>query len=113
MTTSDDSGTSGTPASGAEEDRTGGVVGQAEELEEAQTVAADVTSPGEPLSRGENAPSSGPYDGPGPGTASGTPLAGTGAPSSEPVYPDGADVPAAAESPSEEDADPTEPGGRG
>jgi hypothetical protein len=100
MTTSDDSGTSGTPASG-------------EELEEAQTVAADVTSPGEPLSRGQNAPSSGPYDGPGPGTASGAPLAGTGAPSSEPVYPDGADVPAAADSPSEEDADPTEPGGRG
>jgi hypothetical protein len=56
--------------------------------------AADVTSPGDPLSAGAAAPSSGPVFDPstqGHGTASGTPLAGTGAPESEPVYPAGSE----------------------
>jgi len=58
-------------------------------------VAADVTSPGDPGSYGAGAPSSGQIGDPGTqghGTASGDPLAGTGRPASEPVYPGGADV---------------------
>ena len=56
--------------------------------------AADVTSPGDPLSGGLNAPSSGPISGPetqGAGTATGDPLAGVDAPISDPVYPEGSD----------------------
>ena len=55
-------------------------------------VAADVTSPGEPLTTGLAAPSSGPvYDTEtqGHGTATGDPLAGTGTPATDPVYPSG------------------------
>jgi hypothetical protein len=54
--------------------------------------AADVTSPGEPLSAGRDAaPSSSFTDTGEGGTAAGDPLAGTGTPDSEPVVPDGAD----------------------
>ena len=58
--------------------------------------AADVTSPGEPLSAGREAPSSGSFGGDtadteDTGTAAGDPLAGTGTPSEPPVYPDGSD----------------------
>jgi hypothetical protein len=56
---------------------------------------ADVTSPGDPLSTGYDAPSSGAIGDPstqGHGTATGDPLAGTGRPATEPVYPGGADV---------------------
>jgi hypothetical protein len=59
--------------------------------DDAPTVAADVTSPGEPLTEGRDAPSSGPLHGTGGGTASGTPLAGTGSPPEDPVHPDGSD----------------------
>ena len=58
-------------------------------------VAADVTSPGQPLSSGYAAPSSGPIADPstqGHGTASGDPLAGVGLPDSEPVYPGGGEA---------------------
>ena len=53
-------------------------------------LAADVTSPGEPLSTGLAAPSSGAVYDPstqGHGTATGDPLAGTGTPATDPVYP--------------------------
>jgi gas vesicle protein len=56
--------------------------------------AADVTSPGRPLTSGYAAPSSGPITDTSTqahGTASGEPLAGTGSPVSEPVYPGGAE----------------------
>ena len=58
--------------------------------------AADVTSPGEPLTTGRDAPSSGSFGGEtsdteDTGTAAGDPLAGTGTPSEDPVYPDGSD----------------------
>jgi len=55
-------------------------------------VAADVTSPGDPLTTGAAAPSSGAVRDvttQGHGTASGEPLAGTGTPESDPVYPAG------------------------
>ena len=55
-------------------------------------LAADVTSPGEPLSTGLAAPSSGAVYDPstqGHGTATGDPLAGTGTPATDPVYPTG------------------------
>jgi hypothetical protein len=55
-------------------------------------LAADVTSPGQPLSTGMAAPSSGAvYDTStqGHGTATGDPLAGTGTPATDPVYPAG------------------------
>jgi len=47
-----------------------------------QTYAADVTSPGDPLTTGAEAPSSGPAPGttPSAGTSAGSPLAGTGTP---------------------------------
>ena len=56
--------------------------------------AADVTSPGEPLSTGREAPSSGSFGGDTAdteegGTSAGDPLAGTGTPEEPPVYPDG------------------------
>jgi hypothetical protein len=54
--------------------------------------ASDVTSPGQPLSTGYAAPSSGPVldtSTQAHGTASGEPLAGTGTPQSQPVYPGG------------------------
>ena len=56
--------------------------------------AADVTSPGQPLSSGYAAPSSGPVSDPltqGRGTASGDPLAGVATPETPPVYPGGAE----------------------
>ena len=58
--------------------------------------AADVTSPGDPLTTGRDAPSSGSFGGDttdteDAGTAAGDPLAGTGTPSEPPVYPDGSD----------------------
>jgi hypothetical protein len=56
--------------------------------------AADVTSPGQPLSSGYAAPSSGPISDTSTqahGTASGEPLAGLGTPQSDPVYPGGAE----------------------
>jgi hypothetical protein len=58
--------------------------------------AADVTSPGDPLSTGREAPSSGSFgadteDSEDTGTAAGDPLAGTGTPEEPPVYPDGSD----------------------
>jgi hypothetical protein len=58
------------------------------------TYQADVTSPGAPLSTGYAAPSSGPFDHgvERPGTATGDPLAGTGRPTDQPVYPGGSDV---------------------
>src|SRR3954468_10783456 len=55
-------------------------------------VAADVTSPGDPLTTGAAAPSSGPVSDVSTqahGTASGEPLAGTGSPETDPVYPAG------------------------
>jgi len=60
------------------------------------TPAADVTSPGDPLSTGRDAPSSGSFGGAtedteNTGTAAGDPLAGTGTPEEPPVYPDGSD----------------------
>jgi gas vesicle protein len=58
-------------------------------------LAADVTSPGEPLTTGLAAPSSGPvYDTgtQGHGTATGDPLAGTGTPVTDPVYPAGTET---------------------
>jgi len=54
--------------------------------------AADVSSPGQPLSSGYAAPSSGPVSDPltqGRGTASGDPLAGVATPETPPVYPGG------------------------
>ena len=59
--------------------------------------AADVTSPGDPLTTGRSAPSSGSFgddttDTEDTGTAVGDPLAGTGTPDEPPVYPDGSDV---------------------
>jgi vacuolar-type H+-ATPase subunit E/Vma4 len=57
-------------------------------------LAADVTSPGEPLSTGMAAPSSGAVYDPstqGHGTATGDPLAGTGTPATDPVYPAGSE----------------------
>ena len=57
--------------------------------------AADVTSPGEPLSTGRDAPSSGSFrettDTEPTGTAAGDPLAGVGTPDEPPVRPDGSD----------------------
>ncbi len=79
-----------------------------------QTYAADVTSPGEPYSRGAAAGSSGAYDDPTlspSGTAAGDPLAGTGAPDNDPVYPGGADVSTNAD-PSTTWTDTSEQGGR-
>jgi hypothetical protein len=55
-------------------------------------IAADVTSPGQPLSSGYAAPSSGAVYDPstqGHGTATGDPLAGVGTPETDPVYPTG------------------------
>jgi hypothetical protein len=55
-------------------------------------LTADVTSPGEPLTTGMAAPSSGAVYDPstqGHGTATGDPLAGTGTPATDPVYPTG------------------------
>jgi hypothetical protein len=54
---------------------------------------ADVTSPADPLTTGLDAPSSGPVTGTGTtsGTAYGDPLAGTGQPIDDPVYPAGTD----------------------
>ena len=59
--------------------------------------AADVTSPGDPLSTGRNAPSSGSFgsdtsDVEDTGTAAGDPLAGTGTPEEPPVYPEGSEI---------------------
>jgi len=57
-------------------------------------VAADVTSPGDPLTSGYDAPSSGPVTDTstqGHGTATGEPLAGLGEPTTQPVYPGGAE----------------------
>ena len=59
--------------------------------------AADVTSPGHPLSSGGDAPSSGSFGGDtgdteDTGTAAGNPLAGTGTPQEPPVYPEGSDI---------------------
>jgi hypothetical protein len=103
MTTADGTGSNDTP--GSDE---GGNAPQ-----ETQGVAADVTSPGEPLTQGEDAPTSGPLSsGHGGGTAAGRPVAGIDSPSSEPVYPEGSDESDGAASASE-DADPAEPGGRG
>jgi hypothetical protein len=54
--------------------------------------ASDVTSPGDPLSTGRAAGTSGPISDPATqayGTASGDPLAGVGTPDTEPVYPGG------------------------
>ena len=58
--------------------------------------AADVTSPGDPLTTGRDAPSSGSFGGDtsdteDAGTAAGDPLAGTGTPQEPPVYPDGSE----------------------
>ncbi len=64
------------------------------DLEEHTPRAADVTSPGEPLSAGRDAVPSSSFldtDVDERGTAAGDPLAGTGTPDSEPVIPDGAD----------------------
>jgi hypothetical protein len=58
-------------------------------------VAADVTSPGDPLTTGAAAPSSGPVSDVSNqthGTASGEPLAGTGRPDTDPVYPAGSGI---------------------
>ncbi len=59
--------------------------------------AADVTSPGDPLTTGGDAPSSGSFgsdtnDTEDAGTAAGNPLAGTGTPEEPPVYPEGSDI---------------------
>lgn len=59
--------------------------------------AADVTSPGDPLTTGRDAPSSGSFgsdthDSEDTGTAAGNPLAGTGTPEEPPVYPEGSDI---------------------
>ena len=64
--------------------------------DERDNPAADVTSPGDPLTTGRDAPSSGSFgadthDSEETGTAAGDPLAGTGTPADEPVYPDGSD----------------------
>jgi hypothetical protein len=99
MTTADDTSNDGSRGTSGPDD--------------AQTVAADVTSPGEPLTQGEDAPTSGPLKGADGGTAAGAPLAGTGTPSDEPAYPDGSDEPSGAPATSSDDADPAEPGGRG
>jgi hypothetical protein len=69
----------------------------ADRPDERANPAADVTSPGDPLTTGREAPSSGSFggdtedteDG---GTAAGDPLAGTGTPEEPPVSPDGSDV---------------------
>jgi hypothetical protein len=58
--------------------------------------AADVTSPGDPLTTGRDAPSSGSFGGAtedteDTGTAAGNPLAGTGTPEEPPAYPDGSE----------------------
>ena len=63
---------------------------------ETPTRAADVTSPGEPLSTGRDAPSSGSFggdttDAEQTGTAAGDPLAGVGTPDEPPVRPEGSD----------------------
>jgi hypothetical protein len=56
---------------------------------------ADVTSPGDPETLGQDAPSSGSLDGDATeeaaGTEAGNPLAGVGEPEEEVVYPDGSD----------------------
>lgn len=69
----------------------------AETAGERANPAADVTSPGDPLSTGRQAPPSGSFGGDtadveDTGTAAGDPLAGTGTPEEPPVYPDGSDV---------------------
>lgn len=58
---------------------------------------ADVTSPGDPLTTGRDAPSSGSFgsdthDTEDAGTAAGDPLAGTGTPQEPPVYPEGSEI---------------------
>jgi hypothetical protein len=68
----------------------------ADSPQERANPAADVTSPGDPLTTGQDAPSSGSFGGDtsdteDAGTAAGDPLAGTGTPSEPPVYPDGSD----------------------
>jgi hypothetical protein len=84
-----------------------------------QTYAADVTSPGAPMTTGLAAPSSGPVTGstPGAGTSAGTPLAGTGTPDDlgrPPVGDPLADplAPGSTSGPGEAAVDPSEPGGR-
>jgi hypothetical protein len=54
---------------------------------------ADVTSPGDPATVGEDAPSSGSFEDAATdtGTAAGDPLAGVGTPDTEPVYPEGSE----------------------
>jgi hypothetical protein len=69
----------------------------ADPADQRATPAADVTSPGDPLSTGREAPSSGSFGGDtsdveDAGTAAGNPLAGTGTPEEPPVYPDGSDI---------------------
>jgi hypothetical protein len=63
------------------------------ELGDVSDDQADVTSPGDPATRGEDAPSSGSFEDSSTdtGTAAGDPLAGVGTPDSEPVYPEGSD----------------------
>jgi len=69
--------------------------GPAETPDERANPAADVTSPGDPLTTGRDAHSSGSFGGTSDteetGTAAGDPLAGAGRPSEPPVYPDGSD----------------------
>ena len=69
----------------------------ADSPDERANPAADVTSPGDPLTTGREAPSSGSFGGgtsdtEDAGTAAGNPLAGTGTPEEPPAYPDGSDV---------------------
>ena len=68
----------------------------ADSPDERANPAADVTSPGDPLTTGREAPSSGSFGGDtedveDTGTAAGNPLTGTGTPDEEPVYPDGSE----------------------
>lgn len=83
-----------------------------------QTYAADVTSPGAPMTTGLAAPSSGPATGttPGAGTAAGRPLAGTGSPDDLGVPPTGDPLtdplPPTRTGPGTTPIDPSAPGGR-
>lgn len=76
---------------------TSGAADSPDRPDPAANPAADVTSPGDPLTTGREAPSSGSFGGDthdieDTGTAAGNPLAGTGRPEEPPVYPDGSDI---------------------
>lgn len=93
------SGSASGPASGLPSGRPRGSVTRTPDAPGAldassSRAARDVTSPAVPLTTGLEAPSSGPVTGTGTtsGTAAGDPLAGTGEPLDDPVYPGGSNT---------------------